>query len=473
MKVKRIKANAERQLLIAMVMSDSFLKRIYPIIKLDYFDTKVTATIGKWILDYFKEYTIAPKSFIKNLYEDNKTMLPPENQEWIEEFLDGLSKEYEKKGFNEGYVFKKSLRFFKRQGLRKNIIKIEKLLDKDKVEEAEELWIKSRTIPESFDLGFEPLSEHSVDEVFRKEEVRVKAKTGIEALDLLLLPIKSGWFVLFMGPQKRGKTWTLIWIAINLIVQGFNVTFLSFEGEDEDWAFRAWMSIGSYVLEGEERKLRFPYFKDKRGTEVKYEERKRPYLTASRMKKELRKFNNLARGRLILKSFPMGSAGMREAERYVEALEAYKGYSADVYIFDYIGVMSAPYDDRKEKYNWIGMRMKAFAHNKNAIVLSGHQGRRETLEKLNMGVIDIPEDVRLLGHVDILCGINQTEEERDMGIMRYSTLIHRHRKYISSRQAKILQQLSSGQVALDSRIAQAPIPSDFKKDKDFEEEPYQ
>lgn len=460
MKIKKIKANAERQLIIAMIMSDKFLKRIYPIIKYEYFDTKVTATIGKWILDYFKKYTQAPKSFIQDLYEDNKNMLGEADREWIETFLDGLSKEYEKKGFNEAYVFDNSLRFFKKQRLKKASIKIEKLLDKDKVEAAEELWVQSRIIPNYFDLGIEPLNEKFVDAIFDREEARIKINTGIENLDKLLGPIKSGWFVLFMGPQKRGKTWTLIWIAINLVIQGLNITFLSFEGEDEDWTLRAWMAAFSFVEEGNNQILEMPYFSSKKDDSIKYRKIKVPQMSRTKIKNSLRKFNALTKGRLVLESFPMGSTGMKEAENFVDTLEAFKGFSSDVFMFDYIGIMDAPFNDRKEKYNWTGMRMKAFAHNKKAIVFSGHQGRRETLEKLNIGVIDLPEDIRLLGHVDLLIGINQTEEERDTGILRYSLLIHRHKKYLSRKQIKILQQLEAGQVVLDSRIVSAPTIED-------------
>jgi hypothetical protein len=471
MKIKKIKANEERQLLIGMIISDSFIKRIYPIIKYEYFDSKISATVGKWAIDYFLKYSQAPGPHIQNIYDENKKLLSESEQEWISAFLDGLSKEYEKKGINENYIFDNSLKFFKQQRLKKSIEKIKKLLERGKVEEAEEIWIKSRTVQNSLDLGIDPLDEKTIDTVFEREQTRIKVQTGIESLDNLLGPIKSGWFVLFMGPQKRGKTWTFIWIAINLILQGFNVTFISFEGEDEDWCIRAWMSICSYVTEEDSQKLEMPYFISESSSEIKHKKIKRPVLNKRKVKSKIRKLNDLSKGKLILKSFPMGSAGMKDAEAYVDTLEAFSDHTTDVFIFDYIGIMEAPFNDRKEKYNWTGMRLKAFAHNKKAIVFSGHQGRRETLDKLNMGVVDVPEDVRLLGHVDILCGINQTDEEREMGVMRYSVLIHRHRKYASSKQAKVLQMVDAGQVALDSRVIKAPTVG-IDSEADGEENTY-
>lgn len=455
MKVRKIKANSERQLIIAMIMSTSFIKKIHPIINFNYFETKATSTIAYWIIEYFEKYNKAPKAMIQDIYKENKSMLAKDDKEWISDFLTNLSKEYEKAGFNEEYVFENSLKFFKKQKMKKGIIKIEKLLDKGKIEEAEKIWIENRTIPALYDLGFNPFDTEWVDEVLRREKERTKATLGFGALDEIIGPIKSGWFVLFMGPQKRGKTWSLIWAAIDLVMQGLDVNFYSFEGEDEDWTFRAWAMITSFVMDEESKELEFPEFLDDKGEEIKYKKKKRPSMTSINMKQAITKFNKFAKGRLTVKSFGMGT-NMSEAEQHNEMLSSYKNINAHATIFDYVGIVNKQIKDRQERYNETGMQMKAWAKEKKQIFISGHQGKRETLEKLNMNPNDMPEDIRLLGHVDVLIGINQTDEERKAGIMRYSALIHRHKKYLSTLQAKVLQQLEAGQVVLDSRKIDAP-----------------
>jgi hypothetical protein len=456
MKVKKIEANAERQLLIAIIMSTSFLKKIHPIIDYNYFETRISATIANWVFSYFEKFGRAPKAMMQDIYEENKKSLSNEDREWVTIFLEGLSQEYEKKGFNEEFVFENSLRFFKTQKMKKGIIKIEKLLDKGKVEEAEKLWLENRTIPTMFDLGFNPFTEAWVDEVFKREEIRVKAELGIEALDEIIGPIKSSWFILFMGPQKRGKTWALIWAALQMVMQGLDVVFYSFEGEDEDWTMRAWSMITAFLIDGEAQKLEFPYFADDKGNVVKYKKKTRPVMTPRNIKQSISKFNKFAKGNLIVKNYPMGSAGVRDAKAHLDAMGAYHNFYPHAAFFDYVGIMNQQIKDIRERYNITGMELKALAQERKMIVVSGHQGRRETLDKLNMNATDMPEDIRLLGHVDILCGINQTEEERKAGIIRYSALIHRHKKYATSMQAKVLQQLDVGQVVLDSKKIKAP-----------------
>lgn len=454
MKVRKIKANSERQLLIAMIMSTSFLQKIHPIIHFDYMETRASATVANWIMEYFEKYSRAPKAVVQDLYEENKDMLPKEEKEWVSNFLQGLSKEFEKAGFNEDYVFENSLKFFKKQKMKKSIIKIEKLLEKGKIEEAENLWIESRTIPQLYDLGFNPFTEEWVDEVFKREETRTKAELGIESLDEIIGPIKSSWFVLFMGPQKRGKTWTMIWSAVQMVMQGLDVVFYSFEGEDEDWTMRAWAMITAFLIDGDESKtLLFPYFK---GDKIKTRKRTRPAMSKRNVKQAISKFNKIAKGNLIVKNYPMGSAGVKEAKQHLDVMGAYQNFYPHVAFFDYVGIMNQHIKDIRERYNQTGMELKALGQERKLIVVSGHQGKRETLEKLNMNASDMPEDIRLLGHVDVLCGINQTEEERKDGIMRYSALIHRHRKYLSAQQAKVLQQLEAGQVVLDSKRIKAP-----------------
>ena len=458
MKVKKVKPSTERQLLVGMIISDNFLKRIIPILDYKYFDIPQTRIIVEWVVSYFSKYSVAPKADIEDIFHTKAKQLNKGDRDWIETFLDSLNKEYIKKGFNESYIYNKTLEFFKRQKLRRNIKTIDKLLEKDRVEEAERVWVESRTIPGDFDMGFSPTDQHIVAEMFKAEEQRVQAEIGIPSLDRMVGKVKSGWSVMLLGPQKRGKTWTMQHIAVAGVLQGFNVVYITGEGEEADHAYRFWMNIGS--LTKEEGKIKFPYF-DKKKEVVKYKKITRPGITRKSVYKAIKTFNSIAGGRLIVKVFPMGGFGHKEIDQYLDALEAYAGFTPEIILVDYLGIMSAPTHERKEKYNHNAMGMTSLAQNRKAIVYYGHQGKRETLDALNIGLKDVPEDIRVLGHCDVLITILQTEIEKDMGVMRYALAIHRHKKFTSKFQTKILQQLSAGQVVLDDTRIRRPELEDF------------
>ena len=456
MKKIKVVTNIERQILIGLIMSDSFIKKVAPALQIELLEIPAARQVCKWVFDYFAVYKRSPKATIQDIFNDKSAKLKrKEAKEWIRDFLSSISSEYEKAGFNEELLFNRSIRYFKRQKLKKNINQIEDLLDNDEVEEAEKLWVESRKIPTSLDLGFDPTSVKIAKQLLKNEESRISVYTGIKKLDKLVGPIKSGWLVFFMGPQKRGKTWALLCQAVSACMQGYNVVFISLESEDEDIAMRFWMMLGSLVskLSSDRNKrvvtLDFPYYS--KSGDVKYKKYKRKIINQSTVIQTLKKFNVLSPGKLIMKVFPMGSAGPIEIDTYLDSLEAYLDFDPHVILIDYLGIMKGK-GERRDKYNDNSIWLKGLAQERKAAVFSGHQGRRETLEAFNINSSDMPEDIRILGNLDVLFGINQTEEERLSGITRISTLIHRHRKYSTKKQVQLLQQLEAGQFALDDKL---------------------
>lgn len=385
--------------------------------------------------------------------------------------MTSINKEFQKKGINKAYLLDKTLRFFRTRRLAKSIDKIEDLLERDKVEEAESLWVASRMIPTSFDLGIMPFDTKTVKEIYKREKTRTSITTGIPSLDRVVGEIKSGWLMLFMGPQKRGKTWMLLHLAVHAALTGSIVVFISLESEYEELAYRIWSNAGS-LSTAKESQLSFPYFLKKKNADVDFRDIERPLLTRKTAVQAIKDFNKIASGKLFLKVFPMGSASVEDVRAYLDQIDAYFGFQPTVIVVDYLGIIKSSQRDRKEKYNEVAMGLKELGQEKDAVVVSAHQGRRETLVKVSMAATDTPEDIRILGHIDILCTLNQTEEERKDGVMRIGIPMHRHKKYIGMRQVKILQQLEAGQVALDSRLVSPPPPEELltgKKKKDKEE----
>jgi hypothetical protein len=77
---------------------------------------------------------------------------------------------------------------------------------------------------------------------------------------------------------------------------------------------------------------------------------------------------------------------------------------------------------------------------------------KKTLEKKNVKAVDIAEDIRKVAHVDAMYSLSQTPDEKDNGIMRISVVAHRWKDFNENSQVIVLQNLATGQVALDSEI---------------------
>ena len=459
MRVVDVDSSTEKNILIGMIMSTTFLAKIIPIFDYDYFDVPASVTVSKWVVEYFARYTKAPQAVIQDIYTKKVMTIDEDDAEWIGIFLKSLSKEYEKQGFNESYLFDVAMRYFKRQKLSNSSKQVLKLLEQDKVEEAEETWLDSMKMPGDIDTGLN-IFDPEVARQLMKPDSRFELHTGIGAFDQLAGGIKSEWFVAFMGPMKRGKTRILMHIAIHSALVGFNTVFISLESGYQDIGYGMWMNAGSLTM-NKDNVLIFPEFEnqeDKLSTRVRYVEYERPRVfDEDAVLRTIENFNMIARGTLKVKSYPAFTAGIGDINTYLDSACVFDMFTPHVIIIDYLGAMSAPKGVYgRDVYDINSKGLKAMSQQRKAIVISGHQGNKKTLDKLNMHPTDVPEDVRILANVDAIYGLNQTDNEKDRGEIRISVLMHRFRKFSRRKHALVLQQLEAGQFHLDSRIVEAP-----------------
>lgn len=459
MRIERKDTDIEKKLLIAMIMSTSFLKKMVPVFKKDYLNLPSAMKVAEWCIDHFQKYSKAPMSDIQGIYEEKRRRMKESDQEWIADFLAKLSRRYEAEGLNEEYLFDRCVAYFKRSSMNKSAKKVQDLIDQGKDDEAAQLWQDSLILPESDDLGVEPFELDQAKKLFEREAERTSLGIGIPTLDHYVGKNKSGWLVVFLGPMKRGKTQALVHVAVLSFLKGFNTVYMSLETEAGDMAKRFWMNVGT--LSWRYPKIEVPYYTP--DGKIKYHEKEYPMLNKGTVVNLIRKMEKAPHGRLFLKSFPMGQAGLRDVKNYVNLLEVYKGIQPHVIIVDYLGAMKVPRSliGRDSEYNVNSMGLKALAQEKKAIVYTGHQGTRETLDKISMKASDASQEVRILANLDVMYGLNQRPEEKKEGIMRLNVLMHRHANFNPMTYAKILQQFEIGKFALDDMRMS-------KKDAEFE-----
>lgn len=453
----------ERDLLVAMITGTVFLKRVARLADARLFASPEAGRIATWVLEYFGRYREAPGDDIRGLFEENRDGMDEGQAALVAEILKSLSEQSKSgAGNNEAYLFDRAVRHFKKRSLEVTAEGVRRLLDAGRLEEAEVLWSGALRAPAvAEDLGIDPFDPEAVMRL-REQGSRFGMTLGVAPLDRLAGPQLSEWLIMAMGPMKRGKTQFLTHCSIRAKVLGLNVVYVSLESGYEDNVNRALMSVGSMVNSGDGR-VSFPSFNEKGG--VRYDVAERPNVRdTGAVMDMLWKFNRMGMGRSKLKSFPSYSAGLVEISRYLDALEAVEGWSPHVVCVDYLGAMKPPkgYTGR-DIYDVNSKGLKSLSEERKCIVFSAHQGSRATLEKMNMSATDVPEDVRILGNVDILYGLNQTDEEKAKNIMRMNVLMHRFRGFNRIKQALILQQPEAGQFCLDAVACDAPMPKDMSR----------
>ena len=145
LKRKRVTVDDEKQILISMITSTTFLKEIFHIAKKEYFVTPYARYVLDWIHEYFTNYNEAPKENITDLYNVYKANLNNEELSLVTMFLQDLSDKYEE-DFNEKYYLDKALLYFRKRALEHSNEQIKSLLTIDRIDEAERVMAEYKKV---------------------------------------------------------------------------------------------------------------------------------------------------------------------------------------------------------------------------------------------------------------------------------------------------------------------------------------
>ena len=220
----------ERTILIGLITSTDFNLRIKDKWDVSLFESSTAKRIATWVKEYFLKYNKAPGKDIEAIfYEKAKNGLPKDLAEEIEEeILPSLSAQYEDESINLEYLVEKATDYFNERSLLRHSEEIKALLDAGRLREAEAK--ASSFKPMARDMGsWIDLS----DEDIMKEKVKLAFTTANEILIHFPRELGKFWneqfvrggFIAFLGPEKRGKTFMLLDIAIRACKQGRKVAF--------------------------------------------------------------------------------------------------------------------------------------------------------------------------------------------------------------------------------------------------------
>jgi len=226
----------ERRIVIGLIISKDYLERINHIWNPALLESPELKMIALWSMDYFQKYNKPPDSNIQDIYLDmlKGGRISKADAKYIEELLEGLNDEYGRDlQFNSAYLYDQTIKYFKTQELENHSREVQGLVDAGQIAEAEKLASSySPTILDSPDMGLDLSTDKALDAVERaftsayNPVVSYPGSLGAMWNEHL---IRGGFFSL-LAPEKRGKSFMLMEIALRAIRQKSNVAF--FEAGD-------------------------------------------------------------------------------------------------------------------------------------------------------------------------------------------------------------------------------------------------
>jgi len=502
----------ERRIVTGFIISDAYVSQIIDVYDPAYIEASVAKQIISWCVEHYRKYKKAPGIHIEDIFTAHLPKLQKEQAQDIEEILEGLSDEYERKQFNADYLLDQTKEYFDKQNVAQFAADINDNLEKGDVGEAKSIASNFKTPATEVSKAIDPFkSPMALKEAFQqKSEPLIKFPRALGQFwnDQLV----RGGFVALLGPEKRGKTFMLLELAVRGIMSGSNVVFFQAGDMSEKEQLRR-MGIyfskrsdkekyckGMYIpvidcmynqndsCRSKDRECDFGIFEeleDEKFSKITMEQLVEkakefpdyipcrncqhakivpwikwrppvPVLTWKYAYKKMKAFRKKYSKQFKLVTYPNDTLNTHIMGSQLDLLER-EGFIPDICLLDYADIMGPEIVpgmmmDFRNQQNQRWKSLRRMSQERHALYITATQADAASYEQDTLNKSNFSEDKRKYAHVTAMYGLNQTEREKQIGIMRLNELVVRDGDFNAANQCKILQRLQMGRPFLGSYL---------------------
>ncbi|MBU0778312.1 hypothetical protein KKH23_10095 [Patescibacteria group bacterium] len=492
----------EKKIVTGMITNSEFCTSIQKMIKEQYFQIDYARTTVGWIQDYFKHYKKAPGKHIQDIYKGTKDSLNEAEATLIGKFLSELSEAYETKSdFNHEYLLDQTRDYFRERSLSILSEKVQAKLLRGRIDQAE-LEVKNfNRVVKELGTWFNPFEKSEIYKIFSEENDFMFNLP--DELGKLSGNLEREWLIAFMGPMKRGKSFMLEEFAVLGLSSRLKVVIFSLEMSKKEMSKRihkritamsAKSGLVSWPVFDCERNQdntckrpertcskgvkdpgdSLPVFKETKGykpctacllrdkdnpNEGDYRQAiwkiwkdQKESIDPKIVLKKAKDFERLYGDNFRCKAYPSFTATFDDVISDLDDLWYTEGFVPDIICIDSIDIMAPQGNDNlseRGQIDWAWKRAKGLAGERHCLVATVLQSNRASITQKSVQQDNTSEDIRKLAHVDVMFGLNQTPDEKKIGVMRVSIIAHRHEGFQFGREVKVLQSLEIGQPVLE------------------------
>jgi len=515
--IKRHKINdtvEEKQIATAFVVSDRFCRDMAELYEPRFIQVSYIRIICDWCFDYYRDYEMAPKDAMTEVYEKRIAEIQDEEEaDLVTKFLVTISEDYEEKdNFNEQWYIDNGSGYFKKRSLQLLGEEVAKSAERGDTGGAEELINKHRRIERITSGWFDPLDDDEIKTTFEDMGTdRLFKMPG--ALGEMIGWFERGQLWGVMGPMKRGKSFWLQEFLMQAALNNLRVALITLEMKKTQTKTRLYRRVTGLVGDEGPTEFTYPVFdclKNQdgscrlnertnkyrvidddgiveeyrpgmkyspctacRGTknhkqfiaEVWYKQTERERMTLKGAQSKLRLFKRVYKPRIRYKTYPSFSATIDDIQRDLDLLGTRLGFVPDMIAWDYPGITKSEKGKKPlDVMNELWMIGKGIAEERHSLVVAAHQGNRESIDQFTIKQRHTSTAISVLAHCDGFLTLNQTDEEKRRGLMRLGMMLAREQDFGMFTQATVLQSIGTGQTMLDSEF----MKLNYEEDTDNE-----
>lgn len=408
--------------------------------------------IAGWAVKYHATHGKAPGNHIAPIYEswaagadrDAATL------DLVERYLRGMSDEYAAgEGLASDYLIDLAGSYFDRVRLRRLAEGIAADLDMGDLRAARDRAAGSRPVEIGAGAGIDVFNDFAA----------LSAAFNDQSIDLIHMPGALGQFfgsrlgrdclVAFMGPEKRGKSFWLLHMAWAALKERRRVAFFVVGDMSQGQVIR--QRIAARAARRPQRATGHPDSDNppmKYPTAIHRNDGDRIATVAHEVYEyrhdlDLREswaaFQKIQRRAIRseqsyfkLSTHPAGTVSVAGMRAIIDAW-AVNGWVPDVVIVDYADELAAPAGmqraDERGQINETWRQLRALSQALHCLVITATQSDADSYNANIITRKNFSNDKRKFAHVTAMVGINQTDEEQDLGIYRLNIIAGREGRY--------------------------------------------
>ncbi len=502
----------ERKILIGLIASDQYIRTIAPLWSIHYMQAATAKLLAGWCIDYFNKYNKSPYQDIESIFTEKiKEGMDADDIDYIGEILESLSTEYSSTETNIDYLIDQTKKYFTTQRLKQYAESILDRIDEGDIKAAEN-EATTYTVLETEDgisSVVDPFTSAALIKAAFTEQNEVLIKFPKALGEFWNDQLVRGGFVAILGPEKSGKTMMLMEFAMRAMMTGNKVAFFQAGDMTENQQIRrmaiylakrsdrerycgaryipcvdCWLhqtdscenpdreqfGVGVFQ-EGMDQKTvthkmlveaaeNMPEYlpcrncKDIRGAVWLEKHDPVKILTWKDAYKSMRDWRKKHNHQFKLATYPNETLTMHEINSLLNLWERQEEFIPDVIIIDYADILAPDQDstrlDGRAQINKIWQRLRKLSQEKQCLLITATQAAASSYGKETITLSDFSEDKRKYAHTTAVYSLNQTDEEKKIGIMRLGELVIRESEFDRTRQVKVLQCLQRGRPFIGS-----------------------
>ena len=413
---EKIELSIERRVISNLIMSTPLIAFCKSAGDPSLFESSLGRIVATWCYDYYDHTSAAPGYAITDLYRQKVSELPEADADMVFAFLSTCSDEWAPD--NVELSKEMALKYF--QG--RSLVRLSEKLGRA---------IQGGDISR----GYTEIAQFTKPDAHKSEGVSMFKDAGEIAnafdnaeeelfrmpgpLGAIMGPIIREDFIAIVGPPKCGKTWWLMNFATVAALSGLKVLFISLEMSKVQMIRRFWQMLTGTTRYGEE--VDWPTFAfDELASSCCGWKAYTSDGDHHNSIEEASTFRKMIDGQLELRNYSLGNLSINGLKSELKNLDVYENFIPDVICLDYAdGMDHGPGAVERDRINntWKALRNVA-SEIKGAVITVSHSGRDTVGGEKDVKAKNVTDDIRKVNHVTKLGNINQTVEEKKMGIVR-------------------------------------------------------